>query len=80
MVNSDSCTANFVQRAGIAALRGHAGARDAMVEEFRRRRDLIVDGLNSMPGVTARGPRRLLRLPEHDVARALARRSSRSAS
>ena len=50
MVNSNSCTANFVQRAGIAALRGPQDAVTRMVEEFRRRRDLIVNGLNSLPG------------------------------
>ena len=42
-----------------------------MVEEFRQRRDLIVDGLNRIPGVTLRAPaRRLLRLPEREVVRA----------
>jgi aspartate/methionine/tyrosine aminotransferase len=50
MVNSNSCTANFVQRAGIAALKGPQDSVTRMVEEFRRRRDLIVDGLNSLPG------------------------------
>lgn len=43
--NSTSCTAAFVQRAGIAALRGPQGPVSAMVAEFRRRRDRIVDGL-----------------------------------
>jgi aspartate/methionine/tyrosine aminotransferase len=56
MVNSNSCTANFVQRAGIAALRGPQDAVDAMVAEFRRRRDLIVDGLNTIPGFRAHRP------------------------
>ncbi|HVG95018.1 MAG TPA: pyridoxal phosphate-dependent aminotransferase [Planctomycetota bacterium] len=56
MVNSNSCTANFVQRAGVAALRGPQDSVDAMVAEFRRRRDLIVDGLNSVPGFRARRP------------------------
>jgi aspartate/methionine/tyrosine aminotransferase len=50
MVNSASCTANFVQRAGIAALRGPQDAVARMVEEFRRRRDVIVEGLNEIPG------------------------------
>lgn len=50
MVNSNSCTANFVQRAGIAALRGPQEPVHRMVEEFRRRRDVIVKGLNSIPG------------------------------
>ena len=50
MVNSNSCTASFTQRAGIAALTGPRGEVDAMVAEFRRRRDAIVAGLNQIPG------------------------------
>jgi aspartate aminotransferase len=56
MVNSNSCTANFVQRAGVAALRGPQDAVDTMVAEFRRRRDLIVDGLNAIPGFSVKKP------------------------
>jgi aspartate aminotransferase len=44
MVNSNSCTASFTQRAGIAALRGPQDAVDAMVAEFRRRRDALCAG------------------------------------
>ena len=50
MVNSNSCTASFVQRAGIAALRGPQDAVDAMVREFRRRRDAFIGALNGAPG------------------------------
>jgi aspartate/methionine/tyrosine aminotransferase len=50
MVNSNSCTASFTQRAGLAALHGPQNAVDAMVAEFRRRRDAIVKGLNAIPG------------------------------
>jgi aspartate aminotransferase len=50
MVNSNSCTASFTQRAGIAALTGPQDAVTAMVAEFRRRRDVIVNGLNQIPG------------------------------
>ena len=50
MVNSNSCTASFTQRAGIAALTGPRDCVDAMVAEFRRRRDVIVAGLNQIPG------------------------------
>jgi aspartate/methionine/tyrosine aminotransferase len=50
MVNSNSCTASFTQRAGLAALQGPQHAVDTMVEEFRRRRDAIVAGLNGIPG------------------------------
>src|SRR5262249_10175029 len=57
MVNSNSCTAAFTQWAGIAALQGDQQPVHAMVAEFRRRRDVIVDGLNALPGVTCRSPR-----------------------
>ena len=50
MVNSNSCTASFTQRAGIAALTGPPDCVDAMVAEFRRRRDAFVTGLNQIPG------------------------------
>jgi aspartate aminotransferase len=50
MVNSNSCTASFTQRAGIAALNGPQDCVDKMVEEFRRRRDAICAGLNRIPG------------------------------
>ncbi|HJT88067.1 MAG TPA: pyridoxal phosphate-dependent aminotransferase [Bryobacteraceae bacterium] len=50
MVNSNSCTASFTQRAGIAALNGPQDAVDSMVAEFHRRRDVICAGLNSIPG------------------------------
>ena len=50
MVNSNSCTASFTQMAGIAALEGPQGPVDAMIEEFRRRRDAFCAGLNDIPG------------------------------
>jgi len=50
MVNSNSCTASFTQRAGIEALTGPQSDVDKMVAEFKRRRDAIVKGLNSIPG------------------------------
>jgi aspartate/methionine/tyrosine aminotransferase len=50
MVNSNSCTASFTQRAGIAALRGPQGPSDEMIAEFRRRRDVFVAELNKLPG------------------------------
>jgi len=50
MVNSNSCTASFTQRAGIAALTGPQDCVAAMVAEFRRRRDAICGGLNQIPG------------------------------
>jgi aspartate/methionine/tyrosine aminotransferase len=50
MVNSNSCTASFTQRAGIAALNGPQDCVTTMVAEFRRRRDAICRGLNEIPG------------------------------
>ena len=55
--NSTSCTASFTQMAGVAALRGDWGPIKAMVEEFHRRRDLIVDGLNAIHGIKCVRPR-----------------------
>ncbi|MGH9668146.1 MAG: pyridoxal phosphate-dependent aminotransferase [Bryobacteraceae bacterium] len=50
MVNSNSCTASFTQRAGIAALNGPQTDAEHMVAEFRRRRDAFIGGLNTLPG------------------------------
>jgi aspartate/methionine/tyrosine aminotransferase len=55
--NNYSCTATFVQEAGVAALLGPDEPVLAMVDEFRVRRDRIVAGLNSLPGITCRVPR-----------------------
>ena len=57
MVNSNSCTTSFVQLAGIAALQGDQTPVARMVAEFKRRRDLLVDGLNRLPGVRCARPR-----------------------
>lgn len=54
--NSNSCTATFTQRAGVEALEGDQSKPLAMVEEFRRRRDLIVAGLNQIPGFSCKMP------------------------
>jgi len=56
MVNSNSCTASFTQRAGLAALQGPQDAVDVMVKEFQRRRDFIVSGLNDIPGFSCTVP------------------------
>ncbi len=56
VINSVSCTSAFSQYAAIAALRGPWEPVEAMVEEFRRRRDVIVAGLNDIPGVTCLKP------------------------
>jgi len=56
MVNSNSCTAGFTQRAGLEALTGPQDSVDAMVGEFRRRRDAICKGLNEIPGFNCSVP------------------------
>lgn len=54
--NCESCTNTFVQYAGVEALTGPQDNVDAMVAEFRTRRDLIVDGLNAIDGFTCQKP------------------------
>jgi aspartate/methionine/tyrosine aminotransferase len=56
-VNSTSCVPPFVQLAGVAALAGSQDEPRAMVEEFRARREIVVEGLNGLPGVSCRVPR-----------------------
>ena len=56
-VNSTSCVPPFVQYAGVAALTGPQDDVTAMVAEFAARRDLVVDGLNALPGVSCLSPR-----------------------
>ena len=56
MVNSNSCTASFTQRAGIAALDGPQDEAEAMVAEFTKRRELFIDGLNTLPGFRCQKP------------------------
>jgi len=55
-INSVSCTSAFSQYAAIAALEGPWAPVDQMVAEFRRRRDIIVAGLNDLPGVSCLEP------------------------
>jgi aspartate aminotransferase len=58
MVQSQSTTnpTSFVQNATIAALSGEKAELDAMVAEFAARRDLMVNGLNAIPGISCRMP------------------------
>ncbi|WNZ27378.1 pyridoxal phosphate-dependent aminotransferase [Leptolyngbya sp. NK1-12] len=51
MINSNSCTCAFTQIAGMAALREAQDFVDQMVAEFQRRRDVVVAGLNAIPGI-----------------------------
>jgi aspartate/methionine/tyrosine aminotransferase len=57
VINSVSGTSAHQQIAAAEALNGPQDAVDAMVEEFRARRELIVDGLNSIQGVSCLKPR-----------------------
>jgi aspartate/methionine/tyrosine aminotransferase len=56
MTNSSSCTASFSQIAGIEALRGPQKSVDAMRAEFKKRRDVMVAGLNRIKGFSCRLP------------------------
>ena len=57
LTHSVGCTATFTQLAGLEALLGPQDEVDRVVAEFRRRRDLIVAGLNAIPGVHCPVPR-----------------------
>jgi aspartate aminotransferase len=57
MTNSNSCTASFTQMAGIEAIRGDQTSVDGMRDEFQRRRDVFVAGLNKIKGFSCRMPR-----------------------
>ena len=57
IINSVSCTAPATQLAGVAALTGPRTEIDAMMAEFDRRRVAVVEGLNSLPGVSCRDPK-----------------------
>lgn len=56
MTNSNSCTASFIQKAGVEAITGPQAEPQRYVEEFKRRRDVIVDGLNDIPGFSCLRP------------------------
>lgn len=56
MVNSNSCTASFSQRAGMEALAGDQSAVDGMLKKFDGRRKRIVELLNDIPGISCHLP------------------------
>jgi aspartate/methionine/tyrosine aminotransferase len=56
MINSNTCTAAFVQEAGLAALRGPQDVVDQMVAQFHKRRDAIVSLLAQIRGVRCHAP------------------------
>ena len=55
--NSNSCVNSFVQRACLEAIKGPQDEVGKMVAEFKRRRDIIVDGLNSIPRFSCLNPK-----------------------
>jgi len=57
VTNSVSCTASFTQQAAIEAISGSQKKPNLMVDEFKRRRNIIVDGLNSIPGFNCAMPK-----------------------
>ena len=57
MTNSSSCTASFTQIAGVEALRGPQESVDTMCAEFKKRRDVMVAGLNKIKGFSCRLPK-----------------------
>ena len=57
MTNSNSCTASFTQVAGVEALRGPQESVDEMCAEFKKRRDIMVAGLNQISGFSCRLPK-----------------------
>jgi len=57
MTNSNSCTASFTQVAGIEAIHGDQSSVDHMRDEFQRRRDVFVAGLNKIKGFSCRMPK-----------------------
>ncbi len=56
VTNSVSCTASFTQRAAIEATDGPQEDSKRMVEEFKKRRSIVVDGLNKIEGITCATP------------------------
>ncbi|MDX9856876.1 MAG: pyridoxal phosphate-dependent aminotransferase [candidate division Zixibacteria bacterium] len=55
-INNFSSTATFSQYAMVEALTGPQDGVDQMIEQFRRRREVIVDGLNAIDGITCLKP------------------------
>ena len=53
---TSSCVSPFLQRAGIEAIRGNQSSVSKMMSEYKSRRDLLVNGLNSIPGIKCHMP------------------------
>lgn len=48
---TSSCVSPFIQRAGVEAIRGSQETVNLMMEEYKNRRDLLVNGLNRIKGI-----------------------------
>jgi aspartate/methionine/tyrosine aminotransferase len=57
VTNSVSCTASFTQLAALEALSGPQDGSYKMISEFKKRRDIIVNGLNAIPGIRCANPK-----------------------
>jgi aspartate/methionine/tyrosine aminotransferase len=57
VINTISCAPTFAQIGAVEAIRGPQEPMAAMVAEFRARRDLVVAGLNDIPGIECRSPK-----------------------
>jgi aspartate aminotransferase len=57
VTNSVSCTAAFTQMAAAAAIQASQEPVSSMVAEFKQRRNILVDGLNAIPGITCPMPK-----------------------
>ena len=55
--NSVSCTASFTQMAVLEAMDGPQDEAYRIVDEFKKRRDIIVEGLNEIPGIRCPMPK-----------------------
>ena len=53
---TSSCVSPFIQRAGIEAIQGQQDAVQGMMKEYKERRDLLVNGLNELPGIRCISP------------------------
>jgi aspartate/methionine/tyrosine aminotransferase len=56
IINSVSCVSSFSQVAAVEALTGPQDGVNAMIREFRARRELVVEGLNRIPGIECAMP------------------------
>lgn len=49
-----SCVSTFTQKAAVEAITGNQDAVDSMIKDYARRRDILIDGLNKIPGISCK--------------------------